>query len=366
MRLTIVVGMTAGGVGMHVRSLVERLGGLGVEVGVVGPAETQERFDFTGAGARFAPVRIGSAPNPPADLAAVRGLRRAFRGTDVVHAHGFRAAALSGLALGRRRAGRVPLFATWHNAVLATGPKRVLIGGLERLAARRADVTLGVSSDLVARARELGAPDVRLAPVAAPRVQPARRDAAAVRAELGAQDRPLLLAVNRLAEQKGLDVLLAAAKRWKERDPAPLVVVAGDGPLEDELNRAITWDDLPVRLLGRRSDVPDLLAAADVYVLTSVWEGRPLVIQEAMQVGLPVVTTAAGGVPELVGDGARVVPVGDPDAVVDAVNALLDDPQLRSELGERGRRHAATWPDEDDNARLVAGLCRDLAGRVAG
>jgi len=363
MRLTIVVGMTAGGVGAHVRSLVERLGGLGIEVGVAGPAQTQERFDFTGAGARFVPVRIGSAPNPPADLAAVRALRRAFRGTDAVHAHGFRAAALSGLALGRRRPQRVPLLATWHNAVLATGPKRVLLGGLERLAARRADVTLGVSSDLVARARELGAPDVRLAPVAAPRVQPAKRDADAVRSEFGAGNRPLLLAVNRLAEQKGLDVLLAAAKRWSERDPVPLVVVAGDGPLEDELNQAIGRDDLPVRLLGRRSDVPDLLAAADLYVLTSVWEGRPLVIQEAMQVGLPVVATAAGGVPELVGDGAQVVPVGDVGAVAEAVAALLDDPARRAELGERGRRQAATWPDEDDNARLVADLCRDLAGR---
>lgn len=363
MRLTIVVGMAAGGVGMHVRSLVERLGGLGIEVGVAGPQETQDRFDFAAAGARFAPVRIGSAPNPPADLAAVGALRQAFRGTDVVHAHGFRAAALSGLALGRRRPGRVPLLATWHNAVLATGPKRILIGALERMAARRADITLGVSADLVARGRELGAPDVRLVRVAAPRVQPPQRDAAAVRAEVGAGSRPLLLAVNRLAEQKGLDVLLAAAARWRKLTPSPLVIVAGDGPLEAELQAAIDRDDLPVRLLGSRTDIPDLLGAADVYVLTSVWEGRPLVIQEAMQVGLPVVTTAAGGVPELVGDGARVVPVGDDQAVADAVAALLDDPAARAELGRRGRDQAATWPDEDDNARLVADLCRDLAGR---
>ncbi|WP_035812764.1 glycosyltransferase family 4 protein [Jiangella gansuensis] len=363
MRLTIVVGMTAGGVGAHVRSLVERLGDHGVTVGVAGPAETQERFDFVGAGARFAPVAIGSAPNPPADLAAVQGLRRAFAGTDVVHAHGFRAAALSGLALGRRRPDRVPLLATWHNAVLASGPKRVLLAGLERLAARRSDVTLGVSSDLVARARELGAPDVRLAPVAAPRVSEPTRDRDAVRASLGAVDRPLLLAVNRLAEQKGLDTLLAAAERWRLRDPQPLVVVAGHGPEHARLQQVIDRDGLPVRLLGQRTDVPDLLAAADLYVLTSVWEGRPLVIQEAMQVGLPVVTTAAGGVPELVGDGAEVVPVGDVAAVADTVSALLDDAGRRAELGKRALAQAASWPDEDDNARLVADLCREvLAG----
>ncbi|TDD99122.1 glycosyltransferase family 4 protein [Jiangella asiatica] len=362
MRLTIVVGMTAGGVGAHVRSLVERLGDHGVTVGVAGPAETQERFDFVGAGARFAPIEIGSAPNPPADLAAVRGLRRAFTGTDVVHAHGFRAAALSGLALGRRRPGRAPLLATWHNAVLAGGVKRVLLSGLERLAARRADVTLGVSSDLVARARELGAPDVRLAPVAAPVVAAPTRDRDAVRASLGAGERPLVLAVSRLAEQKGLDTLLAAAARWRARTPSPLVVVAGDGPEQARLQQVIDRDGLPVRLLGRRADVPDLLAAADLYVLTSVWEGRPLVIQEAMQVGLPVVTTAAGGVPELVGDGAEVVPVGDVAAIADTVSRLLDDPGRRADLAKRALAQAATWPDEDDNARLVAELCRELLG----
>lgn len=363
MRLTIVVGTTAGGVGAHVRSLVERLGGLGVTVGVAGPAETEEQFGFTAAGARFAPVAIGSVPNPPADMAAVRALRRAFTGTDVVHAHGFRAASLSGLALGRRRPGRIPLMATWHNAVLGSGPKRTALGLIERLAARRADVTLGVSSDLVRRARDLGAPDTRVAPVAAPPVRSPGRDRDTVRAELGAGERPLLLAVNRLAEQKGVDTLLAAAGRWRDRVPAPLTVVAGDGPEQQRLQQTIDREGLDVRLLGHRSDVPDLLAAADLYVLTSVWEGRPLVIQEAMQAGLPVVATAAGGVPELAGDGVELVPVGDAVAVAAAVIGLLDDEQRRDELVARARRQAAGWPDEDDNARLVADLCRELISR---
>ncbi|PSL03535.1 glycosyltransferase involved in cell wall biosynthesis [Haloactinopolyspora alba] len=363
MRLTIVVGMTAGGVGAHVRSLVERLGALGVTTGVAGPAETEERFGFTAAGARFVPVEIGSAPNPPSDLAAVRALRRAFSGADAVHAHGFRAAALSGLALGRRRPGRTPLLATWHNAVLGGGPRRLVLGGVERLAARRADITLGVSSDLVRRARDLGAPRTRIAPVAAPVPRAPERSREDVRAELGAGDRPLLVAVNRLAEQKGLDTLLAAAARWGDRDPAPLTVVAGDGPEQDRLQHVIDRDGLAVRLLGRRGDVPDLLAAADLYVLSSVWEGRPLVVQEAMLAGLPVVATAAGGVPELVGDGAEVVPVGDDAAFARAVCGLLDDPARRDEQLQRAREQVAGWPDEDDNARLVADLCRELTSR---
>lgn len=365
MKLVIVIGMTAGGVGAHVRSLVERLGSLGVEVTVAGPAETDELFGFSKTGVRFVPVDIGSAPNPSADLAAVRTLRRAFAQADVVHAHGFRAAALSGIALGRRRRGRIPLMATWHNAVLGGGLRRVVLSALERLAARRADITLGVSSDLVDRARRLGAAQTRLAPVAAPVGKPAARDREAVRAELGAGRRPLLLAVSRLAEQKGLDTLLAAAQRWQQRDPAPLTVLAGDGPEHDRLQRAIDDQGLDVILLGRRDDIPDLLAAADLYVMTSVWEGRPLVIQEAMQAGLPVVTTAAGGVPELVGDAAAVVPVGDDDAVAAAVSELLDDPARRAELSADARRHAASWPDEDDNAKLVADLCAELVANRA-
>ncbi len=362
MRLTIVVGRTTGGAGAHVRSLVERLGDYGVTVGVAGPRETEEHFGFAAAGARFVPVEIGSAPNPPADLAACRGLRRAFAGTDVVHAHGFRAAALSGLALGRRKPGRTPLMATWHNAVLGGGARRAVLTVLERLAAQRADITLGVSSDLVERARELGAADTRIAPVAAPVLRAPSRDRDTVRTELGVGDRPLLLSVNRLAEQKGVDTLLAAAAEWGRRSPAPLTVVAGDGPERQRLQNAIDRDGLDVRLLGWRADVPDLLAAADLYVLTSVWEGRPLVIQEAMQAGLPVVTTAAGGVPELVGHGAEVVPVGAAGEVSAAVTGLLDDVERRASLVERARNEAATWPDEDDNAKLVADLCAELTG----
>ena len=167
MRVTHVIATSTGGVGQHVRSLVERLPGLGWDVTVVGPPETEAAFGFRAAGASFLPLDVAASPRPGRDVAAVRRLRRLSRGADVVHAHGFRAAAFAGLALGRRRPGRVPLVATWHNAVLATGPRRRLLAALERLAARRADVTLGASHDLVARARALGSPDARPAPVAA-------------------------------------------------------------------------------------------------------------------------------------------------------------------------------------------------------
>lgn len=363
MRVTIVLGTSTGGVGTHVRSLVERLPGLGFDVVVACPEETAQRFGFAAAGAAVRPVPISSMPRPLRDWGCVRRLRVVAAGSDVVHAHGFRAAALAGLALGRRRPNRTPMVATWHNAVLSHGVWRSILAGLEILAARRADVTLGASSDLVERARVLGAPDARLAPVAAPAARPPVRDRDQVRAELGADaDRVVVLAVGRLAPQKDYDTLLRAAARLRDRHPQVCVVVAGDGPEHERLQRAIDADRLPVRLLGRRDDVPELLQAADVYVLTSRWEARALVLQEAMAAGCPVVATAVGGVPELVGDAAVLVPAGAADAVADEVGRLVEDEKLRAELSERARVVAATWPGEAETARHVAQVYRELAG----
>lgn len=362
MKASLVLATSTGGVGTHVVTLVERLPALGVEVDVVAPAETERRFGFRERGARFTPVQVSTVPRPRADSAAVRALRTAVAGADVVHTHGLRATALTGLALGPRRPGRTPLVATWHNALIGGGIRRGVLAGLEVLAARRADVTLGASADLVSRARRMGAPDARLAPVAAPAMPTPERDPADVRAELGATGRPLVLAVGRLASQKDYDTMLGAAAHWAGRSPRPLLVIAGTGPERERLQRVIDGERLDVVLLGHRDDVPDLLAAADVFVLTSTWEARALVVQEAMRAGLPVVATAAGGVPELVGDAAELVPPVNPAAVASAVVGLLDDDRRRGGLSRRGRELAASWPDEDDTARQVAAVYREVVG----
>lgn len=363
MRVGLLLGTSTGGVGQHVRSLVERLPGLGARAVVLGPLATDETFHFSGAGAEFRSVPISARPRLRADAATIARLRRLLGDVDVVHAHGLRAAAFAGLALGRRRPGRLPLVATWHNAVLGSPAQRLLLAGLERLAARRADITLGASSDLVLRASQFGAPDARLAPVAAPQLRSPMRTRDDVRTELGVTDRVLVLAVGRLAPQKDYPTLLRAARRlMRDPSPSPLIVVAGGGPLRFQLQAAIDADHLPVRLLGHRSDVPELLAAADIYVLTSEWEARALVIQEAMRAGVPVVATAVGGIPELVGDAALLVPPGDDEAVAREVRRLATDAALRSDYATKGRLVAQTWPDEDDTARHTVSVYAELLG----
>ncbi|MDQ6938356.1 MAG: glycosyltransferase, partial [Actinomycetota bacterium] len=127
-----------------------------------------------------------------------------------------------------------------------------------------------------------------------------------------------------------------------------------------ELQADIDRRAAPVRLLGRRDDVPDLLAAADLVVLPSRWEARPLAVQEAMQLGRAVVATDVGGVRGLVGHGAALVPADDVDGLAAAVRALLNDPTARTTLGLAGAASAARWPDEAAVAAAVSAVYAGL------
>lgn len=360
--ITQVLATSTGGVGTHVRGIVGHLVDAGADLRVVGPQATQDLFGFTDAGARFAPVEIAGGPRPAEDARAALRLRAATRGAHLIHAHGLRAATVAASAnLGRR----TPLVVTLHNAVDTDSPLlRTAYAGIERFVARSADVVIGASQDLADRARECGAHYVLFREVAAPPLAPASRSREEVRAELGIEPgRPLLLSVGRLHPQKGYDTLLKAAAQWQEHPARPEVVIAGDGPLEEELRRDIDAGGLRVRLLGRRSDVPDLLAAADLVLLPSVWEARSLTAQEAMRAGVALVCTTTGGMGELVGDAAYRIPVGDPDALADAVRTLLDDPQRRAALAAAGRERSAGFPTEQDTADALVDVYVELLGR---
>jgi glycosyltransferase involved in cell wall biosynthesis len=361
-----VLASSTGGVGQHVAALARGLAAGGTSVTVCGPAATEDQFRFTlpGAGVRFIPIEIPANPTL-SDGRAVGQLHRVLvrpGGPDLVHAHGLRAGLVAALARPRQ-----PLVVTWHNAVLASGLRGQASRLAERVVARSARVSLGASADLVERARELGARDVRLAPVAAPALPAPRRTAAAIRAELGIhRDRPLVLSVGRLHPQKRYDVLVNAAARWRELDPRPAVLIAGSGPAYLTLAAQVSATRAPVTLLGHRTDVADLLAAADLAVVTSAWEARQLFAQEALSAGVPLVATAVGGLPELVGDAALLVPAGNVAAVDDAVRSLLADPARRADYRARGMRRAATWPSETEMLAQLTALFAELAPATHG
>ncbi|MEU1495536.1 glycosyltransferase family 4 protein [Streptomyces sp. NPDC005776] len=352
LRTVQVLGGGSAGSSAHVGSLAAGLIARGVQVTVCAPAALDRAYAFSATGAGFAPVPRRSDP------AALAALRAACAGADVVHAHGLHAAVRAALALGGRR---IPLVVTWHTRAHAEGARRRLLHLLERRVARSAAVVLGVSSDLVDRARRRGARDARLAPVAVPVPRdPAAVPEGKVRAELGAVERPLIMAVGSLVLHHGYGTLLDAARMWRRLDPVPLLVIAGEGRERAMLRRRIKAEDLPVSLIGSRTDVPELLAAADLVVLPSRWEARSVLAQEALRIGVPLVATAVGGVPELVGNAAELVPYGNAEALARAVARLLADPAERDRLAAAGLRQAASWPTEDDTIAQVLSVYDEL------
>ncbi|GGB96593.1 glycosyltransferase family 4 protein [Cellulomonas carbonis] len=338
-RVLQVLGSSAGGVARHVAQLADAGSTRGWRVVVAGPTGVRDAVAPRG-GPPFAPVEITDRPGR-GDVGSVRRLRRLAVGADVVHAHGLRAGALVVLAVqGLRRRPRVVV--TLHNLPVGSRLVRATAQVLWTVVGRGADVVLGVSGDLVALARAHGARRAERALVPAPPLRPAA-PRASTRAALGVgEDTNLLVTVARLAPQKGLDVLCDAAGALDL--PDVLWLVAGDGPLEAEVASRVAAERLPVRLLGRRSDVADLVAAADVVVSTARWEGQPLNVQEALALGAPLVATDVGGTAEVTGNAAVLVPP-DGGAVAAAVRSLLADDDARAGLGRAAAQRATTLPD---------------------
>lgn len=352
LRTVQVLGGGSASSGTHVRSLASGLVARGVRVMVCAPTAADLAYDFTGAGAQHIPVPRRSDP------ASVTALRLAGAEADLVHAHGLHAAFRAVLAFSGRP---TPLVVTWHNREHADGARAHLLKLMERRVARAATVVLGTSTDLVDRARSRGARDARLAAVALPvppRIGPARRDK--IRAELGAIGRPLLVAAGSLDARRGYDTLLDATHAWGALDPVPLLVIAGEGPLYDGLQRRIEDEQLPVRLLGPRHDLTELLAAADLALLPGSREPRSVLAHEALHARVPLIAANVDGIRELVGDAAELVPAGHAKALGDAVVRLLRDPARREHLGDRGESQTAAWPTEDETVAQVLSVYDEL------
>lgn len=344
MRIAQVLTASTGGIGRHVGSLVPRFVDRGHQVRIFCPELTAQSQGF---------AALGVVSSPLIDLAQARA-------ADVVHAHGYKA---GGLVAAMTPFGGPPFVLTWHNAVLGTTRSAAVGRLVQRVLARTADLTLGASADLVAEAVRLGARDARLGPVAAPVLRPARESRDQLRRSLGlAPTDVMVLSVTRLAPQKNLGMLADIARDVRERSELRFVVV-GEGPERASLQARIAAEGSRVALLGHRDDISDLLAAADVALLTSTWEARALVAQEALLAGVPLLSTRVGGIEELVGNAAMLVGLDDVPDAVKGLLRLADDPRERLALSRAGLDRAATWPDEDQVAETLLSVYEDLLGR---
>ncbi len=326
-------------------------------------ARPADRFGFSACGARC-PSRnprlptFGVRKRVAGTVELAQRLRGAPGGRCARHGlRGRAAVAVSGAAWpgtgapGRHRRARHNLRACRERA------RTQLVAAVDRLVRKLGapTSTLAASSDLAERARRAAAPGT-CGPAPWRRPRPASPaipgDPSGTRPQ---GDRPWSRrSTGRLAPQKDYPTLLAAVRAWRHVEPRALLAIAGGGPLRAQLADRIAAEGLPVRLLGARQDVSRLLAAADVAVLSSVWEARSLYAQEALpRRGAAGRATAVGGSPELVGDAAVLVPPGDPRALAEAVLRVLREPALRSRLAAAGPARAAQWPTQE---QIVAGL----------
>lgn len=178
-------------------------------------------------------------------------------------------------------------------------------------------------------------------------------------------DEFLFVCAARFSAQKNHALLLRAFARKTELCQRARILLAGDGELRDGLANLATELGIESRVhfLGNRTDVPELLAASDAFLLSSVQEANPLCVMEAMAAGLPVIATAVGGVPELVESGVHglLVEPGNVEGFANAMSRMLQDGELRKQCGERSARRAAEDFDVSDMARAYDDLyCRCL------
>lgn len=281
------------------------------------------------------PLRARRASAVPSASRALAAVVRRFE-PDVIHAHNPAAGTVSALARMFARRRQLAIVVTYHGVrphrlraaaatlrlcdlVIAVGPgaERQLVSVLPADRVRRIDNAI----------------------VAVP-----RREFEEVRREFVVDGSPLLLSVGRLVHQKDHGLLLDALAILRARGVAARTIVIGRGPLEETLREQARRLDLGDSLLfaGTRSDVADVMAAADLVVHTAAWEGLPLVLLEAMMLGKPIVAVEAVGVTDLITDGAtgRLVRSRDPGAVADAIEEMLAHRELRESLAAGAKRWA--------------------------
>lgn len=263
-------------------------------------------------------------------------------GFDLVHTH-LRVSTIVG-SLAGRRAG-VPVVSTLHNVRtgVGAGVEDRVKDLLETAALRRwVDVVIGCGPAVAEsnRARVGGRPMAVVPNPVRDIPTPTSAERERLRHELLGDGDRLLVAVGRLTEQKDHPNLLQAMVELGDRHRGTRLVVVGQGEQRTELDTMITRLDLTdrVTLVGNRPDVPAVIGAADVFVLSSAWEGLPLVLLEAMAVGAPIVATDVGDVSGVVDATAVVVPPGDHRALAEAIGELLADPDRAAELGATARR----------------------------
>ena len=191
---------------------------------------------------------------------------------------------------------------------------------------------------------------------------------ARIRKEFSAEDKFLILTTGRLHPEKGYPYLFEAAAKLKELTKKSFTwLIAGKGAFEQEFREQVASlgaDDV-IKFIGFRQDMPDLMAAADLFVLPSVAEAFGVVFAEAIYLGVPIVATRIGGIPEIVSDGVDgiLIPPADSDAIANNVANLLNNAEKLKSLASAGREKVIERFEFEDMTRRYEAVYESLSGK---
>lgn len=362
---------TTGGGEKHVADLLRLLPVRDIDLGLVAPSDGDLGLLAAQAGIPFHHAEIAGGFSLEG-RAQLRSAIDTFQ-PDVVHAHGSRAAFYTRLADSKAVRRVVYTLHGIHVDKAGTSSRTWALVRVERMLRTRTARFVTVCQADTRKGSRLGVLDAaRTRTVYNGIARPmGRAERGALRAELGVGvDVPLALSVGRLHPQKDHPTLLRAWALVRERVPGATLALIGAGEREAEV-RALA-DDLGLgdsfRLLEPRPDLAPAYADADLFCLSSLWEGLPYVVLEAMSYGLPVVSTGVDGIPEAVahGESGLLVPAGDPPSLASAVMDLLADPDARARMGAAGAAIVAERFGLERMADELVAVYRDVAAPGTG
>jgi glycosyltransferase involved in cell wall biosynthesis len=395
--LHVVANLDTGGAQEVVRTLVPALGMTGFRpvVATLRDGPLRAAIEESGVPVEVIAGRAHSLTAPHRALPELRRLRRdlaavvARHRIAVIQTHLLRSLDFLVLSL-RREPGVRGVLWTVHNARLdlrsdqvpsgavqraLLGPKRAGYRTLYRTGARLGDGFVAVSDEVASSiVREIRPPADRITTIpngVDTERYPAPVDRAAVRRELGvSDDTVLVLSIGKLMRQKGHQSLVDAMGLLDDRKA--VVAIAGEGELRGTIETQIADAGLGdrVRLLGLRRDAPQLLAAADAFVLPSLWEGLPMALLEAMASGLPVLATEVSGTSQVVEDGISglLIPAADPARLAEGLRELLAvarSPERSEAMGRAARDRVVARFGVRSQAEAHAALYRSILERPA-
>lgn len=371
-RVLQVIRPAVGGMKRHMFQLAVGLTPFGFQTEIACPGDSDIVHDALELNVPVHPVPIVGPLHPVRDPMAIAALVSVIRDRRpvLIHAHGFKAGLVARVAA--RLAGGVPVVVTVHNPVLYrdmskfarwrhVSVERWLSAWTARIitvsdALRRELIDdYGIRASLVTTVHN----GLDLSPLLV------SADRGAMRARYGVPSDALVLGIAaRFAPQKAMDVLVAAAVPVLERYSNAWLLLGGDGPLLETVKTQARAARVRDRIVfpGFETDMRGLLGALDIYVSAALSEGLPLGTIEAMAAALPIVSTDAGGTPEVVEDGVTglLVAPGRVDALTGAMFALSRDVTVRRRMGDAGRMRALAEFTEQRMFERTAEVYREV------